>query len=406
MLNIRIIYICCLILTFASCKMKDEITCYGGSDSDLVQLLEKEGYTLKFYPSVSEALQNAPEKSGVLLLSDSYPVKGTSISQEDESLIEAKSLRVLVEFPQRIGTTDSSKSDTLNLERIVVCDSINTELPFMSLLSFNRCILKETSDSINHPILVAAKVAGFDKAVYGLKDTETRPVLYYRTPHLLVSTTCISHFASDRYMPEQKIKSLYEYIFRWLLSKNTVTFSSWITYITPSYTPSDVLPENAGYESIKKGIEWFYNGHFLVNSEWKQNWVDKYMGDGTMPIGPSIPDQFQNGDGSQLYRYWMRADVQGEASYAFAAAGDLLENNEYSKVATNLIDYSFKEYRDSERNDPASPSYGLLGWAYTHKGTYYGDDNARFLLGVIASSALLNDTEWDKKIAEGINDWH
>ena len=418
MLNIRIIYICCLILTFASCKMKDEITCYGGSDSDLVQLLEKEGYTLKFYPSVSEALQNAPEKSGVLLLSDSYPVKGTSISQEDESLIEAKSLRVLVEFPQRIGTTDSSKSDTLNLERIVVCDSINTELPFMSLLSFNRCILKETSDSINHPILVAAKVAGFDKAVYGLKDTETRPVLYYRTPHLLVSTTCISHFASDRYMPEQKIKSLYEYIFRWLLSKNTVTFSSWITYITPSYTPSDVLPENAGYESIKKGIEWFYNGHFLVNSEWKQNWVDKYMGDGTMPIGPSIPDQFQNGDGSlgvleghmseirydgsQLYRYWMRADVQGEASYAFAAAGDLLENNEYSKVATNLIDYSFKEYRDSERNDPASPSYGLLGWAYTHKGTYYGDDNARFLLGVIASSALLNDTEWDKKIAEGL----
>ena len=167
---------------------------FSGSDSDLVQLLEKEGYTLKFYPSVSEALQNAPEKSGVLLLSDSYPVKGTSISQEDESLIEAKSLRVLVEFPQRIGTTDSSKSDTLNLERIVVCDSINTELPFMSLLSFNRCILKETSDSINHPILVAAKVAGFDKAVYGLKDTETRPVLYYRTPHLLVSPFCLSRW--------------------------------------------------------------------------------------------------------------------------------------------------------------------------------------------------------------------
>ena len=169
--------------------MKDEITCYGGSDSDLVQLLEKEGYTLKFYPSVSEALQNAPEKSGVLLLSDSYPVKGTSISQEDESLIEAKSLRVLVEFPQRIGTTDSSKSDTLNLERIVVCDSINTELPFMSLLSFNRCILKETSDSINHPILVAAKVAGFDKAVYGRPDLsyiiELR-IFWYPQPALVI----------------------------------------------------------------------------------------------------------------------------------------------------------------------------------------------------------------------------
>ena len=176
MLNIRIIYICCLILTFASCKMKDEITCYGGSDSDLVQLLEKEGYTLKFYPSVSEALQNAPEKSGVLLLSDSYPVKGTSISQEDESLIEAKSLRVLVEFPQRIGTTDSSKSDTLNLERIVVCDSINTELPFMSLLSFNRCILKETSDSIIRYLLLP-KLQDLIKPCMGLRIQ--RPDLFY-----------------------------------------------------------------------------------------------------------------------------------------------------------------------------------------------------------------------------------
>ena len=65
-----------------------------------------------------------------------------------------------------------------------------------------------------------------------------------------------------------------------------------------SYVPSRAFNGISLMGCIKKGIEWFYNGHFLVNSEWKQNWVDKYMGDGTMPIGPSIPDQFQNGDGS------------------------------------------------------------------------------------------------------------
>lgn len=418
MLKLRILHILCFILAFASCKMRDEIICYGNPNNDLAQLLKKEGYTLKFYSSVNEALQKAPEKSSILLLSDLYPVEGTIISTNDENLIKTKSLRVLVEFPQKIGISENTKSDTLNLERIVVCDSINSTLPSMSLLSFNRCILKVTSDSIANPILVAAKVAGFDKAVYGLKDTKTTPVLYYKNPNLLVSTTCISNFASSRYMPEHKTKALFEYIFKWLLNKDEVSFLSWTTYVNPSYTETESLPSNARYKSIMKGIEWFYNGHFIVHPNWKTSWVDKYMGDGTMPVGPGLPEDLEDGDGSlgvleghmsgiyhdgsQLYRYWMRDDVQGEASYAFAAAGDILDNSKYLKVASNLIDYSFKEYRDSVRNNPSSPTYGLLGWAYTHKGTYYGDDNARSLLGSIAASTILNNSQWDKMLIEGI----
>ena len=418
MLKLRILYVLCLILTFASCKRRDEIICYGNPNSDLTQVLKKEGYTLKFYSSVSEALQNAPRKSSILLLSDLYPTEGTIINTDDENLINAKSLRVLVEFPQKIGKLENTKSDTLNLERIVVCDSINSTLPSMSLLSFNKCILKKISDSIANPILVAAKVAGFDKAVYGLKDTPTKPILYYKNPNILVSTTCISNFASSRYMPELKIKALFEYIFKWLLNKDEVSFSLWTTYVNPSYTQTESLPSNARYQSIKKGIEWFYNGHFIVHPNWKTSWVDKYMGDGTMPVGPGLPEDLEDGDGSlgvleghmsgiyhdgrQLYRYWMRDDVQGEAAYAFAAAGDILDNNKYLRVASNLIDYSFKEYRDSIRNNPSSPTYGLLGWAYTHKGTYYGDDNARSLLGSIAASAILKNPQWDKMLIEGI----
>ena len=97
-----------------------------------------------------------------------------------------------------------------------------------------------------------------------------------------------------------------------------------------------------------------------------------------------------NYDGSQLYRYWMRADVQGESSFAFASASKLLNNPEYAKVAVNLLDYGFGEYRDGLRNDPESPSYGLLGWAITHKGNYYGDDNARYILGALGAAAFLN----------------
>lgn len=241
MLKLRILYVLCLILTFASCKRRDEIICYGNPNSDLTQVLKKEGYTLKFYSSVSEALQMPRENRVFLLLSDLYPTEGTIINTDDENLINAKSLRVLVEFPQKIGKVENTKSDTLNLERIVVCDSINSTLPSMSLLSFNKCILKKISDSIANPILVAAKVAGFDKAVYGLKDTPTKPILYYKNPNILVSTTCISNFASSRYMPELKIKALFEYIFKWLLNKDEVSFSLWTTYVNPSYTQTRKL---------------------------------------------------------------------------------------------------------------------------------------------------------------------
>ena len=156
----------------------------------------------------------------------------------------------------------------------------------------------------------------------------------------------------------------------------------------------------------------------LVDASWKADWVDKYMGDGTMPVGPGLPDSLTNGDGSlgvieghmsgidckgrQMYRYWMRDDVQGESAYAFATAGKMLENEEFMKVSANLIDFSFDEFRDGPRNDPQSPTYGLLGWAQTHKYVYYGDDNARSLLGIMGATALLNDTKWDQKIVEGI----
>ena len=66
-------------------------------------------------------------------------------------------------------------------------------------------------------------------------------------------------------------------------------------------------------------------------------------------------------------------------------------------------DYSFKEFRDGPRNDPASPTYGLLGWAYTHKWVYYGDDNARSILGTILAAKVLGTDKWNQKIAEAID---
>lgn len=416
-LGIISILFSCLFLFSCGAK-KEKIVCYGDAKSNLAQLLTDEGYQLQFCSSVAEAIQKAPEQSPVLLLAPSYPEKGTVVTSEDLNLIQSKALRVFMDYPQQIGENMCVKTDTMVLERVVVCDSLTPQLPAMSLMCFHRCILKEFDQDPDSTYLVAAKVAGFDNAVYGLANTPVHPLLYQKNNQLMVAATSVSNFATSRYLPEQRVQSMFEYIMNWLLQKQDVTFSSWPTYVSPSYSATEQLPKDAGKQSIAKGVEWYYNAHLLVHPSWKKDWADKYMGDGLAPVGPELPADMPDGDGSlgvleghmssiyydgkQQYRYWMRDDVQGESSYAFAAAGDLLGKQDYLKVSSNLLDYSFREYRDSVRNNPESPSYGLLGWAYTHKGTYYGDDNARSILGSLAASSIMNSTSWDKQIVECI----
>ena len=170
---------------------------------------------------------------------------------------------------------------------------------------------------------------------------------------------------------------------------------------------------------MKKGSEWFFNAHLLLHPSWKDTWLH-YQGDGAAPFGPPIGKDklIGNGsmgileghastiyyDGTQQYRYWNRTDVQGEVSFALAAAGDLLQNEKYKEVSENLIDFIFytSNAHSGARNCPDSAVYGLLGWSETHPYVFYNDDNARAILGVIGASAFLQNERWNKQILENI----
>ncbi|MCS2194147.1 hypothetical protein NXW20_00110 [Bacteroides faecis] len=66
--------------------------------------------------------------------------------------------------------------------------------------------MKQTPDPIANPLLVAAKVAGFNDVVYGLKDTTpTQPILYLHNDQLLLFSHFSEYnFAEGRYLPEQR----------------------------------------------------------------------------------------------------------------------------------------------------------------------------------------------------------
>jgi hypothetical protein len=391
----------------------------GSAANDLYMLLQKEDFDLKRYDTPEEAVMHAPKGTAVIIVSDSYPEVTSGISAELYKKIKRKGLKLYIEYPASFpGLEISPQVFQANLERgVVTSDVFGTKLPLMSVLGINDCYALQVK--VKDPLIVLAKVAGFDKAEYGVSDVETFPLLFSVGDALLTSTK-LSNFQTGRYGPHQSWKEVWEYILSRITGSEELELKTpWPSYIVPMYSPDEPLPADAKKTMVANGINWFYNGRFFIHPSWKDVWL-KYQGDGTMPVGPSLAPSYPNGDGSlgileghyssiyhdgsQSYRYWLRCDVQGEVAFAMAAAGRLLGKQEYKQVASNLADFVFSasKFRSGARANKDSAVFGLLGWSDTHPHVYYNDDNARAILGLIGASVYTSSSKWDQQIVENI----
>jgi hypothetical protein len=354
----------------------------------------------------------------ILVMADQYPSNYTSVDAGFVETAKKKKLKVYIEYPSFIpGFEIPEKPMRAKLERGVVTSNVFApQLNQLDILGINDCHL--ITVPAQNPLIILAKVAGFNKAEYGIDDVEKQPLLFEKDG-LLIATTKLSNFATGRYGPNAAWQSVWSYIIQWSTGEKKVTFKNWPSHVSPMYGPKEHLPADAVSKSIEKGVKWFENGRFYIHPDWEDKFKG-YQGDGANPFGPSLSQDLPNGDGtmglleghasniyhdgSQQYRYWLRADVQGEGAYALAAASNYLKNPEFGKRAEKLIDYIFynSNLRSGPRNDPKHPSYGLIGWSVTHPYVYYGDDNARVILGVLGTSAFLKNDKWDKFMTEAI----
>jgi hypothetical protein len=184
--------------------------------------------------------------------------------------------------------------------------------------------------------------------------------------------------------------------------------------VSPSFPPGQPLPENAELEAFQKGVEWYSKARLFVDSSWKEKVVEREnLGHASPPPPPDWPvgdgregvlEGFSNAieyDGSQLLGWGRRNDCSGETSMAMACSSVLSGKARDGEIAANLNDfiYNLSPLAQGPRNDPASPSFGLVGWGLpASMGIYYGDDNARSLLGTIGASALLKSDRWDEPV--------
>ena len=117
--------------------------------------------------------------------------------------------------------------------------------------------------------------------------------------------------------------------------------------------------------------------------------------------------------GEQKARWEMRADCMAEAAMTMAFAAVVNRDEKARRIAGNLLDFIYfkSNLAQGPRNDPKSPSYGLIGWANRKNAfkdgtnscdSYIGDEMGRALLGTITAAALLKSDRWNDAIARAL----
>jgi hypothetical protein len=212
------------------------------------------------------AVRAAPQGAGVLILADGYPQRATPI--EPAALDEAarKGLRVYVEYPAALPGLEVSSPRRTSLERVVVAsDAFGPRLAKMRILAIHDCHLVEVRSE--RPDLVAAKVAGFDTAVFGLADVKPQAILFeHPRGGILVSTTKLSQFVTARYAPRDAVEAVWERIFTWLQPGVRPPRVDWTPTVRPSFRRDEPLSVDAARRAILRGIDWHTRAGMLLSA--------------------------------------------------------------------------------------------------------------------------------------------
>jgi hypothetical protein len=369
--------------------------------------------------SLEAAVEAAPAGAGILLLADTYPASPTAVDPAILARARLKAQRVYVEFPSALPGMTVGGLHRATWERTVVTSGVFPGLEKLSILMIHGCHVVATECAHSH--LVLGRVAGFGRALYGL-PAKTWPLLFeHPERELLVATTKLSQFRTARYAPTGAWPAIWRWIIAWVTRTDTASLDlAWSPTVHPSFARNDVLPPDTEIQAVRRGIQWFRNARLFIHPAWEaeanRRLVDFPDGTGigpdpAWPVGDGSCGMIEGAnskihpDGTQDWRYFLRNDCMGEAAMAMAFGARIQGDQPGLTVARNLND--FIHFRSSisrsVRGDPDYPAYGLVTWNNLDgEGVYYGDDNARSLLGTVATAALLNETRWDESLLRSL----
>lgn len=390
-------------------------------ENDLYKIVSVSGLNIGRIPDPITAVNSAGPGSAVLVLADDYPDSPTAIDAELYDLAARRNVRLYVEYPSFMPGIEVGDLKELDWERGVICsDVFGVKLPQMSLLSLHRCKLQSVG-AVDEPWITAARVAGFDKAIYGLPE-QVFPLLFkVAGRELLITTTKLSNAITARYAPTAAWKVIWERIFD-ILQPGVPHDLIWTADVRPTYSADDPLPADYQRQAMNRGVKWFINSRLLLNKdrqlliyELLKNQIETtptpdvgYLsGNGSFGIQEGFCSSI-DACGDQTQRVPMRADCNAESAMALAFDWLANRNDESRRIAENLFDYVFFTsgmHSGPVRANPEHPAFGLISWGIGNRiweRAFYGDDDARVILAAIVGAASLESRKYDENIARAL----
>ncbi len=393
-------------------------------DNDLYVTLKNNGVNCLRFDTPEAAIDHAAEGSGVLILSDNYPETTTTLDASFFEKAKGKNLKMYIEYPSFVPGTKLGEPHPTTLERVVVTTDTIEGISKMQVLVIHDCYYLPVSKK--NPFLSVAKVAGFDRAVYGLGDDSSAILFEEDGGKLLVSTTKLSQFIQARYAPKSSMQAIWSFILNRLEGgKAPLRKLDWTAEVRSTYSCDEKLPDNAVRLAVLRGIDWYTKSKMLLSeqgwNEYKQLWnlndsnilatsdgvIDiaapqpkAQAGDGSLGVLEGIVSEIHQ-DGSQPTRWWLRTDCNGESSLAFAFRWKMDGDNRSKQVAGNLLDWLYFK-SGLFQDDSLKANYGLLFWAPGNTQALYQDNDIRAILSCMGTSSLINTDRWDEVLVKNI----
>lgn len=390
-----------------------ELTFSCSARNDLYSALVTSGRTYPRYESAAEAVKHASPGSSVLVLADGYPKTRTVIDADSLKTAAAKDLRLYIEYPESLPDIEFGSVREAEWERVVVAsDVFGSKLPKLSILAAHRCVFVPVQ--ARDCWLAVARVAGFDKAVYGLPEGATPILFEIPERKLIVATTKLSNFITGRFAPVGSWKVVWEQLLNRLGAEVSL---KWTPTVRPAYGPADPLPRDFEKAAFSSAVGWYYNSRLLLHPSREKEvhdllragveavdtpGADSPVGDGSCGILEGYASGIDT-NGEQKQRIVLRCDCNTEAAAVLAFDWALNGDARSRKVATNLLDYAYftSGMHGGRRGDPSHPAFGLIAWGNISPAwevATYTDDEARVMLSTIVAAACLGSDRWDESL--------
>ena len=354
-----------------------------GADNDFVKLLSDNGIGFKL-ASTASALTEASCGDAVAILAGAYPC-GNIIPESWRNAAQS-GIKLLIEYPDKLSGVDFEEAEPFGFRRTVaMADAIPGLSGDTILVQHTACCRKVKSQVV--PLLVAAKVAGYRKAVFGLPDDYT-PLLFHHPDYknVLIINSGFSNFRRGRFTPQPDWLKVLEYITGFLVPEGADRRLAYTMAVHPAFPDGTPVTPALELEAFRKCYNFLT--HYMLGS---------YHNTGLLVAEGYCSEIYP--DGSQLRRQLTRTDCTGEVAMVYVLKYLLDGDPLAADRATRLVDNLFMPGNCCM--DESSPMYGQFTF-FENTPAYYCSGNARSCMGALLTACGIGEHKWDKGILRNL----